>query len=100
MTGITPQMREMIKSAVVERRHPGALANAMLLCASSPYAKRGAPHDAHKRCFGKAGPVMVWKWPTRLMNLSVKQSLVDELWMRATHDGHDWRRAIAKGLFT
>jgi hypothetical protein len=29
---------------------PGAL----MLCASSPYAKRGALYDAHRRYFGKA----------------------------------------------
>lgn len=51
--------------------------NAMLLCASSPYAKRGASHDAHKRYFGKYGDVLVWKAPTRTMNPSVKQSLID-----------------------
>jgi hypothetical protein len=51
---------------------------AMLLCASSPYAKRGALHDAHRRYFGKPGPVLVWKAPTRVMNPSVPQKIIDD----------------------
>jgi hypothetical protein len=34
---------------------------AMLLCASSPYAKRGALWDTYRRRFGKPGSVLVWK---------------------------------------
>ena len=35
--------------------------NAILLCASSPYARRGALWDAHRRHFGKDGdPILVW----------------------------------------
>src|SRR4029453_5189841 len=52
--------------------------NAMLLCASSPYAKRGALYDAFKRHYGKDGdPVLVWKAPTRTMNLTVSQWVID-----------------------
>jgi hypothetical protein len=52
--------------------------NAMLLCASSPYAKRGALHDARQRHYGKDGdPVLVWQAPTRTMNPTVRQSIVD-----------------------
>jgi phage terminase large subunit-like protein len=36
--------------------------NAMLLCASSPYARRGALWDAHRRHYAKDGdPVLVWQ---------------------------------------
>jgi hypothetical protein len=53
--------------------------NAMLLCASSPYAQRGAMFDAFKRHFGKDGdPVLVWKAPTRTMNATVPQRVIDE----------------------
>lgn len=52
---------------------PGSL----LLCASSPYARRGALYRAHRDHFGKDGPVLVWKAPTRVMNPTVPQSLVD-----------------------
>jgi hypothetical protein len=51
---------------------------AMLLCASSPYAKRGVLWDAYRRHFGKDGPVLVWKADTRSMNPTVPQSVVDE----------------------
>jgi hypothetical protein len=51
---------------------------AMLLCASSPYARRGALWAAFRRHFGKDNPVLVWKAPTRTMNPTVPQSVVDE----------------------
>ena len=52
--------------------------NAMLLCASSPYAQRGALYDSFKRHYGKDGdPVLVWKAPTRTMNSTVPQSVID-----------------------
>jgi hypothetical protein len=52
--------------------------NAMLLCASSPYARRGALWDAHRRYYGKPGKVLVWQAATRTMNPSVPQSVIDE----------------------
>jgi hypothetical protein len=51
--------------------------NAMLLCASSPYAQRGALFDAFKRHHGRDGSVLVWRAPTRTMNATVPQSVVD-----------------------
>jgi hypothetical protein len=71
--------------------------NAMLLCASSPYAQRGALFDAFKRHYGKdsndlervrenpadsagksrTGSVLVWRAPTRTMNPTVPQSVID-----------------------
>lgn len=51
---------------------------AMLLCASSPYARRGALWDAYRRYFGKDRPVLFWKAPTRTMNPSVPQSFIDQ----------------------
>jgi hypothetical protein len=65
---------------VINALRPGMaqFPNAMLLCASSPYAKRGALHDAFKRHYGKDGdPVLVWKAPTRVMNPTVSQSVID-----------------------
>jgi hypothetical protein len=51
---------------------------AMLLCASSPYARRGALWDAHRKHFGKdADPTLVWQAATREMNASVPQSVID-----------------------
>lgn len=52
---------------------------AMLLCASSPYARRGALWDSHKRHFGHGdSSVLVWKADTRTMNPTVPQTIIDE----------------------
>ena len=52
--------------------------NALLLAISSPYAKRGALWDAHRKFYGKSGaPVLVWQADTRSMNPSVPQKEVD-----------------------
>jgi Terminase large subunit, T4likevirus-type, N-terminal len=53
--------------------------DAMLLCASSPYAKRGVLFDAFRRHFGRdESRVLVWKRDTRTMNPTVPQSVIDE----------------------
>jgi hypothetical protein len=53
--------------------------NAMLLCASSPYARRGALWDAYRKHYAKDGDkVLVWKATTREMNPSVQQSVIDD----------------------
>jgi hypothetical protein len=53
--------------------------NAMLLCASSPYARKGAVWDAHRKHFGQEhDPVLVWQAPTRSMNPTVPQRVIDE----------------------
>ena len=49
----------------------------MLLCASSPYARRGALWDAHKNHYGKDSEVLVWKAPTTTMNPTFPQSIID-----------------------
>ncbi len=51
---------------------------AMLLCASSPYARRGALWDAYSRYWGKADKPLVWKATTREMNPAIEQELIDE----------------------
>jgi len=52
---------------------------AMLLCSSSPYARRGVLWDAYKRYFGSADAnVLVWKAATLTMNPSVPQRVIDE----------------------
>lgn len=51
--------------------------NAMLLCASSPYARRGELWKAYKDFYGKDGAPMVWKAGTREMNPSVPQAVID-----------------------
>jgi len=57
----------------------GTIPGAMLLCASSPYSRRGALYDAHRRYFGKDGSdVLIWQAGTRVMNPSFKQSIIDD----------------------
>jgi hypothetical protein len=65
---------------VLDALRPGmaTIPNAVLICASSPYARRGALFDAYKRYFGQDGsPVLVWRAPTRVMNPSVPQAVID-----------------------
>jgi hypothetical protein len=65
---------------VLNALRPGmaTVPGSMLLCASSPYARRGALYEAHKRHFGKDGdPVLCWQAATRDMNPSVPQSFID-----------------------
>jgi hypothetical protein len=50
----------------------------MLLCASSPYAKRGALWDAYSRYYGKDASILVWQAPTRAMNPTVLQAIIDK----------------------
>jgi hypothetical protein len=65
---------------VLAALRPGMLTipGSMLLCASSPYARRGALFDAHKTHFGKEdSDVLVWQAPTRAMNPRVSQAEID-----------------------
>ena len=66
---------------VLAALRPGmaTIPNAVLLCASSPYARRGALYDAHRKHFGKDGDsVLLWHAPTRSMNPTVPQSVINE----------------------
>jgi hypothetical protein len=65
---------------VINAIKPGmaTIPDAMLLCASSPHARRGALWDAHRKHYGKDGdPVLCWQAATRDMNPSVPQSYID-----------------------
>jgi hypothetical protein len=49
----------------------------MLLCASSPYARRGALWEAHERWYGKEdAPVLVWRATTQQMNPTIDDDFV------------------------
>lgn len=66
--------------AILDALRPGmsTIPSAMLLCASSPYARRGALWDAFRRYFGKDDSgLLVWKAATRTMNSTVPQALID-----------------------
>jgi len=65
---------------VLNALRPGmsTIPNSMLLCASSPYARRGVLYEAHRAHFGRDNdPVLVWQAATRRMNPSVPQSFID-----------------------
>lgn len=66
--------------AILDAIRPGmaTIPGAMLLCASSPYARRGALWDAYRRHWAQEGAPLVWKGTTREMNASVPQKLIDE----------------------
>ncbi len=58
---------------------PGAL----LLCISSPYARRGALWEAYREHYGKAGaPVLVWQAETRAMNPTVSRLTIEAAYLR------------------
>jgi hypothetical protein len=59
------------------------LPDAMLLCASSPYAQRGALFDAFRKYYGRDdAPVLIWRASTLTMNPSVPKSVIDEAYER------------------
>jgi hypothetical protein len=75
---------------------PGAL----LLCISSPYARRGALWQAYRDHFGREGdPVLVWQADTRTMNPSVEARVIADAYARddaaaAAEYGAQFRRDI------
>lgn len=65
---------------VLRALRPGmaTIPGAMLLCASSPYARRGALWDAFRKHYAKEeNPVLLWRAATRRMNPTVPQSAID-----------------------
>jgi len=56
---------------------------AMLLCASSPYARRGVMYDNYSRYYAQPdAPALIWRAPTLTMNPTVPQRTVDEAYER------------------
>ena len=66
-------------SEILTAIRPGmaTVPGAMLLCASSPYARRGELFRSYERWFGKSDAPLVWKAATRTMNETVPQSFID-----------------------
>jgi len=57
--------------------------NAMLLCASSPYSKRGVLYAAFRENFGHDdAPALVWKAPTDVMNPTVPANVIAQAYAR------------------
>jgi hypothetical protein len=60
-----------------------SMPGSMLLCASSPYSRRGALWEAYRKWFGVAdAPCLVWQADTRTMNPTITQKFVDAQYER------------------
>ena len=78
---------------VVNAIRPGmaTIPDAMLLCASSPHARKGVLWDAHRKHYAQDNdPVLVWQAATRDMNASVPEAYI------AQHMADDPQRGAAK----
>jgi hypothetical protein len=78
---------------VIEAIRPAlaTVPGSVLLCASSPYARRGALYEAHRKHYAKDGPVLIWKSETRVMNPTISDRVVDEALERdASIGGSEW----------
>jgi hypothetical protein len=67
--------------AIIEAIRPAMLTipDSLLICASSPYARRGALWDAYRKHYGKDDtPVLVWRAPTLTMKPSVPSRVIEE----------------------
>lgn len=70
---------------ILEAIRPGmaTIPNAMLLGASSPYARRGELYKTYRKFFGKDDDrVLVWQADTRAMNPTVPQHVIDAAYER------------------
>jgi hypothetical protein len=66
---------------VLNALRPGmaSIPGSILLCASSPYARRGALFDTYRKHHAQTNdPILVWRAATRVMNPTVKQSVIHE----------------------
>ena len=53
-----------------------------LIALSSPYSKRGALWETYRRYYGQPGPVLVAQAPSRIMNPSLPDRVIDEAMQR------------------
>jgi hypothetical protein len=82
---------------VINAIKPGmaTVPGAMMLCASSPHARKGALWNAYHHHFGKdRDPILIWQAATRDMNPIVPQGFIDQ------HLAEDPARASAEYLAT
>jgi hypothetical protein len=79
--------------------------SAMLLCLSSPYARRGALWEAYRAHYGQEGDaVLVWQAPSRVMNPQLDEAVVRAAYATdesaaAAEYGAEFRRDI-EGFLT
>jgi hypothetical protein len=64
---------------VALRAAMATMPNALLMVATTPYARRGSVYETWRRHWAKDGdPILVWRASTRRMNPLVPQSVIDE----------------------
>lgn len=87
---------------VINALRPGManIPTSMLLCASSPYAKRGVMWDAYQKNWGKDDAELCWQAATREMNAGIPQNFIDDEYTRdpisaASEFGGEWRSDIS-----
>jgi len=68
---------------ILEAIRPGMITipGAVMLCASSPYARKGEMWEAYRQYYGKDGP-LVWQADTRAMNPTASQAEIDEAYAK------------------
>ncbi len=73
---------------------------ALLLCISSPYARRGALWESYRAHYGKDGdPILVWQADTRTMNPEIDERVITDAYAAdeiaaASEYGADFRRDV------
>jgi len=73
--------------AILDAIRPGmaTIPGSLLLCASSPYSRRGSLYDAFRRWYGPEAPTgspLVWLGDTLSMNPSVPRSIIEAAYER------------------
>lgn len=65
---------------IINAIRPGmaSIPGSMLLCLSSPYARRGELWKTYKKHYGKDSSILVWKAESRAMNATIPQRIVDQ----------------------
>ncbi len=66
---------------IINALRPGlaTIPESMLLCLSSPYARRGALWEAYQKHFGKEGdPILVWQANTLSMNPTISEEIIKQ----------------------
>jgi len=77
--GLDEESKVRSDTELIRALKPGlATTNGRLIAISSPYARKGWCWAQYQRCFGDKGNTLVWNAPSRMMNPTLPQSVVDD----------------------
>lgn len=78
--GLDEESKVRSDTELIRALRPGlATVRGRLIAITSPYAKKGWVYSTHKKNFGNdAGKILVWNCPSRTMNPTLAQAVVDE----------------------